>query len=62
MPSAVGVACFMLTVSLVRGTESRADRGRGRYRGQMAVYVRPRGRFGRQKSGVPRPRVLVTIP
>jgi hypothetical protein len=24
------------------------DRGQGRYQGQMAVYVKPRGRFGRQ--------------
>jgi hypothetical protein len=23
------------------------DRGHGRYQGQMAVYVKPRGRFGR---------------
>ncbi len=23
------------------------DRGSGRYQGQMAVYVKPRGRFGR---------------
>ena len=24
-----------------------ADKGEGRYQGQMAVYVKPRGRFGR---------------
>lgn len=39
------------------------DRGEGRYQGQMAVYVKPRGRFGRAYMAAIKPfRYLIVYP
>jgi hypothetical protein len=39
------------------------DQGDGRYRGQMAVYVKPRGLFGRAYMGAIKPfRYLIVYP
>lgn len=39
------------------------DRGEGRYQGQMAVYVKPRGRFGQAYMALIRPfRYLIVYP
>lgn len=39
------------------------DQGEGRYRGQMAVYVKPRGRFGRGYMALIKPfRYLIVYP
>ena len=40
-----------------------ADQGDGRYQGQMAVYVKPRGRFGQAYMAVIKPfRYLIVYP
>ena len=40
-----------------------AEEGRGRYRGQMAVYVKPRGRFGQGYMALIKPfRYLIVYP
>jgi Protein of unknown function (DUF2867) len=39
------------------------DQGEGRYRGQMGVYVKPRGRFGAMYMALIRPfRHLIVYP